>query len=563
MSRNKEISGQICGKIAGQFASHLVHVGSKLKVTFDNLGDYTYPLNIIDVNRAIDSDGSIEYDIEGLAIANCSNVILYANPVQARPLKTDFLYVAAGIYYATDNTIKCIKGNGVSESYSIAFSSVYKLRLKRQSNTISYDYYNGTSWVALTTKVQYNILYTGLIFYDTGIKTVKNVTVSGNISTPRTSTILGDYTATSDTVNLNQELAWDGSIKMYATGLAFNDIVNIVLFFDDKEELTTVLSEMSCYMYWFSGDQKLYCRAGNTTLAISDFTFDNSYILRLRRLGGVMYYEYSTNDVDWTTIVTSNINLTLYAGLNFFGTSARNVKSVTVDGTRTVGYTTISNADYRFFKPNSPISKVVMYVHGSGEDEDAPISDALKIATIRAILNEGIGVISAYAAGNNWGNQASVTDYYNLITWAKTVQIFTKIDIMGQSMGGLTGAHLFLTDVQFEKFLAIYPAFNLAWCFTTSFKAAIKTAYGFVDDADYLTETEGYDPILFSGNLLNNRKIQLTASSSDTTVSKAYNTDAFIANFGEYAEIKLFTATGEHGNTSHFYPFRDIIFLKS
>lgn len=219
----------------------------------------------------------------------------------------------------------------------------------------------------------------------------------------------------------------------------------------------------------------------------------------------------------------------------------------------------------RFFVPSgfTKYSKVILYVHGSGEDQDAFMHSSDKHGTKMAFIKAGFGVIECLASNNNWGNQASLTDYQNLITWAKSIIPFTDLNIYAQSMGGLSGMHLFMTDTSIRKFVGIYPALNLANMFTTTYKAAIKTAYGFVNDVDYATATAGYDPMLLSGTNLNNRKIELIASPDDITVTKADNTDAFNAAFGSLADITVIVASGVHGDASHFDGARDVAFFNS
>jgi len=219
----------------------------------------------------------------------------------------------------------------------------------------------------------------------------------------------------------------------------------------------------------------------------------------------------------------------------------------------------------RFFVPSgfTKYSKVILYVHGSGEDQDAFMHSSDKHNTKMAFIKAGFGVIECLASGNNWGNQTSLTDYQTLITWAKSIIPFTDLNIYAQSMGGLTGMHLFMTDTSINKFVGIYPALSLANMFTTSYKAAIKTAYGFSNDADYATATAGYDPMLLSGSNLNHRKIELVASPSDVTVTKTDNTDAFNTAFGSLADITVVVASGVHGDPSHFDGTRDVDFFNS
>ncbi len=227
-------------------------------------------------------------------------------------------------------------------------------------------------------------------------------------------------------------------------------------------------------------------------------------------------------------------------------------------------YTTLSSGNNRFYVPNNftAKNKVILYCHGMGELANDVLTDYRKMTTIRAFLAQGWGILSCNADGNNWGNQTSLDLYNTLITWAKTQYAFTDISIFAQSMGGMAGLQLFMNDSQYDKFIGIYPACSLSACFV-GFNASIKTAYGFVDDADYATATAGHDPMLESGALLAGRKMLLVASPDDVTVAKVANTDAYNTAFGALADITVVDATGVHGDASHFDPARDIAFLNS
>ena len=235
---------------------------------------------------------------------------------------------------------------------------------------------------------------------------------------------------------------------------------------------------------------------------------------------------------------------------------------------RKSNYTMQSSGTYRMFIPPgyTANNKTILYCHGFNEDQHAPITDTLKMDTINMLLEQGWAVISGLNGGNNWGNQASLDDYYSMLAWARSLYNFTDVSIFAQSMGGLCGLQLFMTDAQFDKFIGMYPVTNLAWCYNsggTTFKNSIKTAYGIVDDSEYEAKTAGHDPMLKSGALLAGRKMLIIASEGDLVVSKDSNTDAFITSFGGNANITPVEATGTHGDPSHFNPARDVLFLKS
>ena len=232
-------------------------------------------------------------------------------------------------------------------------------------------------------------------------------------------------------------------------------------------------------------------------------------------------------------------------------------------------YSTFNAGDKRAFVPKNyvPGNKVIIYFYGAGEDEDAPVASKLLIPTMEAFMSEGWVVLSCLAGGNNWGNAASITAYYDLITWFKASFInatWTDVNIYAQSMGGLSGLQMFMADTQFTKFIGIYPVCNLANMYlNATYKTQIKTAYGIVDDSEYAAKTAGHDPMLLSGDLLGGRKIELVASEGDLVVNKDANTDLFNTTFGALANITVIESSGTHGDVSNFNLARDVAFLKS
>ena len=317
---------------------------------------------------------------------------------------------------------------------------------------------------------------------------------------------------------------------------------------------------------------------GNTNLAVNTWG-----IIRLKFHGAS-----GTFQIDDTAVVNSNFGTAAMGGvtLGAFGgglnKSNIEVKAIilrdSADDATTQGiiydelakkkmsYSVITSGDNRFFVPPTfkAGNKVILYCHGVSEDEDAIITDTKKNKTFGAFFNQGWGVITSLGGGDAWGNQTSLDAYYDLITWAKTQYSFTDIAIYAMSMGGLPGLQMFMQDTQFTKYIGIENCTNLDYLFNTGgFKADIKIAYGFALDADYSTATTGHDPMLLDGSLIGSRKMELVASESDLIVNKDNNTDLFFSTFDSVADITMVTATGNHGDISHFDADRDVAFLKS
>jgi hypothetical protein len=222
-----------------------------------------------------------------------------------------------------------------------------------------------------------------------------------------------------------------------------------------------------------------------------------------------------------------------------------------------VSFSTVINpgdANCKLFIPaNANYNKLVLYTHGVGETVDSVNIDSLKSDMVQRIYAQGWCILSHAASGDSWGNLASLNNYNSALVWAKSYAAFGEIVIFSQSMGGLSGLEVLAAHPEIIKWYGVYPATNLANMFTTSFKAAIKTAFGFTLDSDYATATNGYDPNLLATSLFSGKKLRMTASYSDVTVARVSNTDLFYTKVnGTAASIVKIDAIGVHGDTSHF-----------
>jgi hypothetical protein len=376
---------------------------------------------------------------------------------------------------------------------------------------------------------------------------------------------VGSVIGNNSFIKIASGLKGDGYIKAYYTGLGIMDVTAACIALHNSETLpsTADFTQLSAYLYFhhFQGRMNTGYYAENIDQGID---FNNSYVTRIRRENNIVYWEYSTDDSVWVSLRNETLSGDLCAAIYFLTSSGdTQLKTIKIrfDNIDTL---MMCNGNMRFLVPRGFVdnNKVILYSHGSSENQDSFYTDPLKASTLSAFTSEKWGVLSCYAHGNNWGNQDSLDDYNALITWAKTKYNFASLDIYAQSMGGLSAMQLFMSDIQFNKFIGIYPALNLANLFL-SFNASIKSAYGFSDDADYGTTTSGHDPLLLSGASLNNRKIELVASASDTIVNKVNNTDLFNATFGLLAQITVVVTTGDHGDPSCFSETRDVAFLKS
>jgi hypothetical protein len=212
----------------------------------------------------------------------------------------------------------------------------------------------------------------------------------------------------------------------------------------------------------------------------------------------------------------------------------------------------------------STIYPLILYHHGAQEDHTAPLADALKKSTIRRLAQSGWIIASSDAHSENWGNQAAVDDYHELLGYVfANYNIHTNGTIvLSQSMGGLSGLHQCTmrtagnVETNISSWFGVYPACSLSNVYqNASFTSEINTAYGITGTPpnDYSTATAGFDPLLMSASSFSGLRMWWTASSGDTVVPQAANTDAMRTHLtGQMVDLGLREATGDHGDTSHF-----------
>lgn len=200
---------------------------------------------------------------------------------------------------------------------------------------------------------------------------------------------------------------------------------------------------------------------------------------------------------------------------------------------------------------------MIMCNHGSGDGEQSVFTDSNLRTVVNALLDAGYIVASTGAHGNNWGNQASIDDHYELYNYVRAHYNVKRTLLMGQSMGGLA---LLLTLAEsrilnIKGWLGIYPVCNLANIYGLGvYTSQIDTAYG-ISGGNYASKTAGHDPALMAGSAFRNIPMRFYASAGDTAVPKAQNSDALNALLSSNtAEHTVVVCTGNHGDASHFQP---------
>lgn len=201
--------------------------------------------------------------------------------------------------------------------------------------------------------------------------------------------------------------------------------------------------------------------------------------------------------------------------------------------------------------------KLVIYFHGAGTNQLNPFTDDSKIV-IDVLLSQGYIVAHSQAHGDNWGSQTAQNDYLALYNYIASTYNLSDVIFVGHSMGGLASLTMIAKNTipAVTKWYGIFPVTNLYEAYyTEGFSSPIEAAYGFTGSTNYATGTAGNDPNLYSGSAYTNRKYAMTASSGDTVISKTTNSDLInskLTGIGIYSYIV--SATGNHGNLSHFIP---------
>jgi hypothetical protein len=199
---------------------------------------------------------------------------------------------------------------------------------------------------------------------------------------------------------------------------------------------------------------------------------------------------------------------------------------------------------------------LVIYFHGSSEDQTSVNTDAQKLPEVYDLISQGFLIATSNAHGNNWGSATGVADHQELYDYMASHYNLAGVSLWGQSMGGIAALNAKVhSTIPAKCFLGTYPVCNLRDLYDIgTYTGAIKTAYGIASDgSDYATKTAGYDPVLAGDGNFTNFRMRFYASPSDVTVPKATNSDQMKTHVDGYAtEDTVVAATGVHGDQSHF-----------
>lgn len=215
----------------------------------------------------------------------------------------------------------------------------------------------------------------------------------------------------------------------------------------------------------------------------------------------------------------------------------------------------IGGNNCRLIIPSSYTQYACIYWHSSGGDQNEWSanngSTAARQACFDMMNTDGyIVACSNASSGNNWGNQASLDANEALRAYMVTHYAPTKMVACGVSMGGI--GSLLQAAAGFTGLAGwwgIAPACNLAHLYNSEgFASLIDSAYNIPGGGTYAAQTAGHDPCLLSATPFNYLPMHYWASSADTTVSKAFNSDVMSSNVGNnHIENIVTPCTGGHG----------------
>lgn len=201
--------------------------------------------------------------------------------------------------------------------------------------------------------------------------------------------------------------------------------------------------------------------------------------------------------------------------------------------------------------PGGPTSgRAVIYAHGASQRADAianpgGVGDGL----VPALIAAGYSVAATDAHGDNWGNDASLTDYAAVraeLARRGAKQFF----VLAASMGGLDGLRL---TAGVEAFAGIYPVCDLSTMLDGPLGAAVSNAWGGAVPTA-LSPVQTAEP--------NGLPMLFWASPGDTLVHKATNTDRCAADArAAGASVEVVTTAGDHGDPTNFDPARLVAFF--
>jgi hypothetical protein len=196
--------------------------------------------------------------------------------------------------------------------------------------------------------------------------------------------------------------------------------------------------------------------------------------------------------------------------------------------------------------PDHSKGELVLYAHGYGVRATALLSDVAFGGLAAGLVDAGYAVASSDAAGDAWGDDASVDAYAELAAAATARTGATDVFLVAESMGGLAAARL-VGERRIEglrAYAGIYPLCDLSSVYD-DFRESVDAAYGSaVPEA--LAELS---PVALDGAV----PVLFWASPDDLTVDKERNADVCAAQVAADGGSAVVVETdGRHLDPSNF-----------
>ena len=200
-------------------------------------------------------------------------------------------------------------------------------------------------------------------------------------------------------------------------------------------------------------------------------------------------------------------------------------------------------------RPTEKTQRVVVYMHGSGENVENLFEDPRKQPIFAALLDAGYALAATDAHGDNWGNAASERDQIALIDELRE-RGHGDIYVLALSMGGFNGLQL-LEHVPVRAWAGIFAACDLASVYALGlYRGQIRAAYDRTGRrlGDLIARRS---PVAFDPP--DGLAMRFWASPGDRVIPKRENTDACATLARRRgANVTVTTTTGDHGDASNY-----------
>jgi hypothetical protein len=196
--------------------------------------------------------------------------------------------------------------------------------------------------------------------------------------------------------------------------------------------------------------------------------------------------------------------------------------------------------------PEQRNGRVVLYAHGYDAEATALLNDREFGAVADGLVAAGYVVAASDAAGDAWGNAASVDAHAALAAAVTDLVDAPEVFLVAESMGGLAGAQM-VADRRIEglrAYAAISPLCDLSSVYD-GYTASVDAAHG----ATVEQALDELSPVALDGAV----PVLFWASAADRTVDRERNADVCAAQVvADGGRADVIDAAGRHGDPSTY-----------